>query len=260
MDRHGVAATIASVVIFTTLILANSVLFSVENSYLGSRDQTSAEVQERGVATLLTGVSAYSSLSSAQSFIETNVMSCSSPGSYLASLTGNTALTGDEGSVAYSESSGWTYVAGSAPQPGDHLLPSQFDGYDSDGLNIQVETDINETFAGGLPTYSGHTMEVVHIPVQPYSIASECLTVLGTLRSELSNATSCDPSSFAGPVAEVDASFVRTNLDLQAGASVVSTSNGTCQVDYWVRMTQSGIQGVSAAFQLRAFGSGSLSE
>ncbi len=254
MDRSGVAATLASVVIFTTMLVANSAVYSAQNSYLNAAHLSAAQVQERGYATVLLGLSSFSALASAQSLLESTPMDCYSPSAYLSSLAGSAAGHGTSGSLRFSTSSSWSYVAGPSPGEASALLPSQFGGYSAGDLNIELETSVAESYAGGLPSYSVEQSQVVHLGVHPEAMAAACQSALSGLRGSLAAAHTCDPKV----VAELASSAGLSSPGSLGDGASVSGSTGRCTIYYWVRMTQTGIEGVSGTFQWSVFGSGSL--
>ncbi|MDA4136189.1 MAG: hypothetical protein OK449_04210 [Thaumarchaeota archaeon] len=257
MDRRAVAATIASVIVFTTMLLANAAVYSAENSYLGASNLSAAQLQEHDYSILFVGLSSFSTLAKTQSFLQSTPMDCSSPQPYLDSLSGSDGSGGKNQSVWYSVESSWSYVSASGSAQGDALLPTQFDGFSGGDLNLQVTTRVNETFVGGLPSFSAQSVEVVHLPVQPLRAASQCLSALSELRIALSTVHSCNSAVVNQYVALARTrSAVLGSFD--AGAST-STVGGHCVVSYWVMTTETGLQGVSGAFQWTVFGSGSLS-
>jgi hypothetical protein len=257
MDRSAVAATIASVVVFTTMLLANAAIYSAQNSYQGALTLSAAQSQERSYASVLFGISSYASLARTQSFLQSTPMDCSDSQSYLDSLSGSQSGDENNQSVWYSARSSWGYVAAPASAQDDSFLPLQFDGYSVGDLNLEVVTAVNETFAGGLPSYSVQHLDVVHIEVQPQRMASQCLTALSELRSALSVAQSCNSSAIVRIISLARIGSPSLGA-FEAGASA-SGIGGHCVVDYWVRTTQTGIQGVSGTFQWTVFASGSLS-
>jgi hypothetical protein len=244
------------VVLFTTMLLANAALYSAEDSYSGAVGLSSAQQQERDYASVLVGLSSYSSLAWTQHFLQNTPMDCSSAQSYLASMSGGVSRSDDNQSDWYSVKSSWGFVSAPVSSLHDPLLPAQFDGYSAGDLNILVRTDLNETFVGGLPSYSAQYLETVHLPVQPVLAASQCLTALSDLKAEFSTLRSCTVTAV-----DQDVSLVRASAGLgasEAGASFRAVG-AHCLLTYWVRITQTGIQGVSGTFQWTVFASGSLS-
>jgi hypothetical protein len=252
--RRGVAATLASVAIFTMMLVANAAVYGSQNSFLSAVRLSSAQVQESGYSGVLTGVAAFDALAQAQSLLESNPMDCSHWQAYLASLSGEGTDRGLSHSVTYSVESSWSYVSSSS-LTGDALLSGRFDGYSPGALNLQVAATVSETYLGGLPSYSSETTEVVHLPVQPAATSSGCLAALSELRSSLS-AGSCNSSLIAGEVSQAQTRFPLL-ASFDAGASA-APGLGRCSVDYWVRtyLTETGVYGT---FRWAVFGTGSLS-
>lgn len=257
MDRRGVAATIASVVVFTTMLLANTAVYAAQNGYLSAVTISGAQVQERELAVVLVGLSSYSSLAFTQSFLQSTPMDCTSPGPYLAAVAGSGTQISEDQGIDYGVSSSWSYVPAPVSERSDALLPSQFVGYGEGDLNLRVVTVVNESFAGGLPSYSVQYVEVVHIPVHLQVIVSACLSALSEIRSALSTLASCDASAVEQALSVAKARSVAPS-SFEDGASA-SSAAGRCFVSYWVTTTQTGIPGVSGAFQWTVSGSGSLS-
>ena len=256
MGRRAVAATLASVVIFTMMLVANAAVYSSENGYLASVRLSSVQVAEVDYATLLEGSSAYDSLAQTQSFLQSTPMDCSSWQSYLGSISGSATSGGTEQSVSYSSASSWSYASVPSSLPGTTLLASQFDGYSSGELNIEISTEVSETYLGGLPSYSAHDTQVVHLGVQPEAAAAGCLSALSDLKSVLSSTVSCNSSLVAEQVSQALARYPALS-SYDAGASASLEGDG-CFVNYWVRTSLVGA-GVSGAFEWTVFGDGSLS-
>ena len=256
MDRRAVAATIASAVIFSTMLLANAAVYATQNSYVGAADRSSAQLQERGYATVLLGVAAYSSLEGAQHLLQSRPMDCLQPQSYLSSIQGQGNLEGSNRSVRYALESSWGYSNSLAGLPGDRLLPPQFTGPSAGALDVRVTVDLNETYLGGLPSYTLEQSEVVHLPVDVGLAASQCQYALSELRASLSEVPSCDSSSVDTALGAARASSPLLGSYL-FGASA-TPGVGQCSVDYWVTRTQTGLQGVAGTFQWTVQGSGTL--
>ena len=67
-------------------------------------------------------------------------------------LAGGQSTAGTNQSVWYSSRSSWGYSPGSTSLPGDVFLPSQFDGFSSGDLNMQVVSEVSETLSSaGFP-------------------------------------------------------------------------------------------------------------
>ncbi len=255
MGRRAVAATLVSVVVFTSLLLADSVLYSAENNAVSAAVLSSEQVRESADAGVLLGLSTYDSLAAVQGYLHSNPLDCSSPGPYLDALGGSQRETGTDEGVSYITDTSWAYASAPAPGTGSAFLPG-FSGYESGELNLEVTTSLDESYNGGLPSYSVQTAETVHLPVPLTYMISDCLTVLANLRGALSALPYCN-STGVGSALELAESSYPPLESYSVGASATLLSPG-CAVEYWVTTTLSGLQGVSGAFQWTVLGEGAF--
>lgn len=255
MGRRAVAATIVSVVVFTMMLVANAAVYSSQQGYLSSARLSSAQVLETGYASVLVAASAFSVLAQVQSFLQSTPMDCSAPQAYLGSISGTGTYGGTEQGISYSQQASWNYLSSGSLTTGNALMSPQFNGYASGDLNVEVASDLSETYLGGLPSYSTDSLQVVHLNIQPEAAATTCTLALADLGDGLSSLSSCSSSLVAQ-----QASLARSRYPLlgsfESGASA-SVIAGRCSVSYWVRTSLAGT-GVSGTFEWTVFGSGSL--
>ncbi len=237
------------------MLVANTAIYSSQQGYLSSARLGSAQIQETGYASVLAAASTFSALAQVQSFLQSTPMDCSNSQAYLASIGGTSSHEGTEQDVSYAEGSSWEYLQTASTSPGNSLISDQFDGYVPGDLNIEVTTAVSETYLGGLPAYSTHSVGVLHIDIQPETMAAQCVSALGDLRDGLFSLSSCNSSLISQQL-----SLARTRYPLlgsfETGASA-SVIAGRCSVSYWVRTSQAGT-GVSGTFEWTVVGSGSL--
>lgn len=271
--RSAVAATIASVIVFTTMLVANAVLFSSQNNLLPASQEYSAQVAERGMAGVVPSLAAYEALDHVQSYLQQNPMDCSSgPAPYLDRLAGTWSASGNQQGIEFSSSSSWGYDA-TAGRTADTSPASplgvDFDGFSAGSLNVLVTTLLNESYyhTGGLPTYSAQTSEVVHLPVEPVLEAERCQTALSELGAVVATLQDCNESSLlalvvnaTGELPLLDGYRVNATIDGQGSnaTSAAPPSAPTCLVSYSVTTTLLGIPGVAGTFQWTLSGSASL--
>lgn len=248
MGRRAVAATFVSVVVFTALLLANSAVYAAQSGALGAAVSSSAQLRERSLASFSTGLSSFDSLASVQDVLQRSPMDCLSPQPYLDSLSGGASFSGEDGGIRSETSSSWSYISSYSGAAGDALL-AQFSGYSPGSLDILVSTAVNESFAGGLPSYFREATEVFHFDIPVQQMVSECLSALSQSASVLSGLRSCTQAAVQSALSAEP---------FQATGRVLA-SHGRCVVDYSVTIAQSGIAGVSGTFQWSVFGSGSVS-
>ena len=255
MDRSAVAATIVSAVVFSTVLLANTALYAAQNGYLAAVQHSSAQVEERGLAPVLSGEAAFSSLAGTQTFLQSHPMDCLDPQPYLHSLSGSADQGGKNQSVWYSAHSSWEYTDTASVTAGDVLIPKEFDGFAPANLDLLVLVSVNESFAGGLPSYSLQRAEMVHLPVEPEVEAARCQAALADLRSALSSLASCDSASISQKLSSLTAgSSALGPFSVSASAT---SSFGVCAVTFSVSSTQGGVPGVLGPFEWTVHGSGS---
>jgi hypothetical protein len=250
MGRRAVAATLVSVIFFSTLLLANAAVYAADGSYLSSAVLTSAQQRESGYASLLAGVSSFSSLSAAEGYLSSHPLDCSSEATYLGSMGGSDSVSGEDQGVDYTMSTTWTYVADGPT--GDNLtVLGPFGGYSIGALNLLVTTKIGENILGGLPSYDGQEQHTVHLPIALEGLTSLCLSTLSLMRRSLSSLPSCNSSSVQEALDSVAASYpYLRSVDMGGSAQV---SGGVCSVDYWLTIAQS-YDGVSGTSDWSVFG------
>lgn len=254
MDRRGVAATIVSFVVFTSLVLANSVLYSTADSSLDATLLSAVQVDERTTAVVLEGTSAFGALSSVQAYLQSNPLDCSSPLPYLDGLAGSAAAEGSDGGVSYETRTTWTYS--SNPLSGeDPEALSPFGGGSPGDLNLTVSVSVEESYEGGLPTYSTGAVESAHLPVGLSSAISLCQSALSYLAESLSSLQSCNSTGVEEALSSADSLYPALD-SFSLAASAAQTQNG-CFVTYSV-MTALAETGVLGQFQWSVGGEGSL--
>ncbi len=254
MGRRGVAATIVSFVVFTSLLLANSALYSSANSGLSAALTSSMQVKERTTAGVLDGVSGFDALSSVQDFVQSNPLDCASPQAYFDSLAGSASGTGSEGGMSYVTRTSWSYAT-DLTASGDDSTLSPFNGYEAGALNLYVSVEVDESYDGGLPSYSTQSAETVHLPMALSSSISLCLSALSDLGAALSSLQSCNSTGVASATASAETTYPVLGA-FELGVSSSPQQSG-CLVTYSVMTTEAGT-GVSGGFQWSVWGEGSL--
>ncbi|MDA4114328.1 MAG: hypothetical protein OK474_09800 [Thaumarchaeota archaeon] len=256
MGRRAVAATLVSFLVFTSLLLANSALYSAENSSLGAAVLSATQVREHEYGQILVGLSEYGSLAKVQDYLQSNTLDCTSPQTYLDSLAGSEHGAGMVEGIGYAADASWSYDAAAAGSGAVTPFLSQFGGYVFGEINVFVITSIEENFEGALPSYSIQDVETLHLPVPLASTISLCLTILSDLRGALSSLPHCNSSEVDAAISVARSSYsVLDTFTVSASASPVASG---CEVEYWVTTTLRGLEGVSGTFQWTVSGAGSF--
>jgi hypothetical protein len=270
-SRRAVAATLVSVIVFTSLLFANAALYAAGNTYRSTAVLSASQQRESNFASLLIGLSAYSALADAQSYLQGHPFDCSEPqSSYLDSLVGSESVGGANQGIEYSVDASWGYAPGFeglgfGDDDGLSGAPSMirpFSGYSGGALNLVVVTTIDETELGGLPAYSVGATESVHIPVSLDTTVSLCTSALSAARESLSSLPSCNTSSVdeaLGLLRSENPGLDSVEMGASAQRSATLDGAGRCDIQYWVTITEEGIEGVTGTFDWTVLGSGSLS-
>lgn len=265
-DRRGVAATLTAVIVFTALLFANAALYSAGSTYLSASELSAVQAREFDLAPLLVGLVSVSSLSTAQSYLESHPMDCSSSiESYLSPLTQSSSSAGADHGIEYSMVDSWGYSE-SDQSGGDRYVSisstlGSFDGFSSGELNLFVSASLNETEDGGLPLYQVNDTVTVHLPVEVEDEVGLCRSALSALGTALESLKECNSTGVEAVI-----SYLRAEEEGLQGISMGASAQreltlaglGGCEVDYWVSLTEPGIEGVSGSFDWSLQGSGSL--
>ena len=268
-SRRAIAATLVSVIVFTSLLFANAALYAAGNTYLSSAVLSASQQRESEYGSLLVGLTSDSALADAQSYLQNHPLDCSAPeSSYLGSLARSETIEGANQGIQYSVHASWGYASASewyGVDDGPNVAGSMirpFSGYYGGALNILVVTNLNETELGGLPTYGVEATQVVHLPVSLDADVSLCKSTLYAMHESLASLPSCDAFS-VNEALDVLRSVSTSADSVEIGASAQRSASldaaGRCVIQYWVTITEEGIEGVSGTFDWTVLASGSLS-
>jgi len=254
--RSAVAATLVSLIVFSSLLVANSALYSSDQSALGAAILSTAQTRERAFGGILVGLADYGALEAAQRSVAGATLGCSSAQPYLESLAGNSSASGSQEGIDYSTATEWAYVP-SPPGGAAPALLGQFAGYSQGEVNLAVSDSLSESYNGGLPSYSLDVAEAVHLPVPVASTVSDCLEALADLGAALSSlAPPCNSTSVEEAVRLAGAgSPVIDRFQVSATAAVAQLG---CAVSYTVTTTLGGLEGPIGPFQVTFQGEGSI--
>ncbi len=255
MGRRGVAATLVSFLVFTAMLLANSALYSAQSSSLRAEITTAEQVRETALGGILTGLSTYNALAAAQDYLESTPLDCSSAPQYLDSAAGTLQNAGSEDGIGFGTNTSWSYAQSPMEGSGSAYVP-EFSGYLPGALNLEVVLRLDETYNGGLPSYSTVIDVAAHLPIFILSLASGCLAALSDLQSELLGLSVCNSTGVDAALGL--AAFRYPLLDSYTFGATATLSPSGCEVYYWVATSVGGLEGVAGAYQLTVRGEGNL--
>ena len=245
--RRAIGATLASTVIFATLLLASFELqYSAEGLALNSY---AAEEENRlaSNAALLRGVAETELLAKAASLIASRVYNCSDAPSMVYS-----SLTGLEGSARGGNVTLSLEIVprGSTAEAGDPMVKP----YDQAGpglLVLSIRSSVAGSSQGGSVNYSQSGDAFVSLPFDPTAPAKACEDFLESMRADLGPVVKgeCNDSMVAAVVNETVARF----RDALPGGYVLSASfrmleSSPCSADVSARVEEYGIEGPGGGF------------
>ncbi len=260
MARKAVAATLASLVLFTSLVVADATILSAQDNLASSAQLSSVESRELVVGRYLAGSASLQALASVQAYLSSSPARCDDLQQYLGSISASSSLSGEDSGIAYSANISVAKAPPSLWPQGDNLtIVAPFAGSVPGSLDLRSSLSLKEVGGGGLVSLERHEAHLLHISISPDSASSLCASALGSLASALSH-PSCNATSTGAAFESVvprlaeDASAV--GFTLAAGWGFVGGAAGGCSVAYWVTLVEPGVQGVTGSFDWTVRGSG----
>jgi len=259
LARKAVAATIASVILFSVLVVANATLMSAQDNLASSTLLASIESRELLLERYSAGSVSVQALAQVQSYLSSNTAECETLAQYLASISASGSLSGVDSGIAYSANATAT-EARSAPfraSQGDNLtMAAPFSGYVPGALDLQTSISVREAGDGGSVTLVRHEAHILNIPISPGSASSLCDTALGTIAAALSRSpcnSTLEAAAFESVLPGLVEEAAAEGFALTAGWG---PGGASCAASYWVTLVQRGVEGVTGSFDWTVHGSG----
>jgi len=254
LDRKAVAAALASVILFTTLVLADSTIMVADDNYASAAQASHIGSREALLREYSAGSAAFQALAKVQEHLASTQADCAALPEYLGSISAVSSVSGQDAGISYS--SGVSLTAD--PQPGggpDNLtVVAPFAGYRAGFLALKTDVRTSERGGGGLVSLERHEVHVLNLPVSPGWASSLCGSALASLGSALSHA-SCNAtlsgSAFGSAMPALVAQAAARGFSLTAGWQL----GGGCVASYWITLVEDAV-GVSGRFEWTVRGSG----
>jgi hypothetical protein len=257
LARKAVAATVASVLLFTALVVADATTMVAQDNLAASAQISLVESQELVLGRSLAGSTSVQALSQIQAYLASNPADCGSIPRYLASISAASSASGEDKGIAYvaNTSASEAPTDGPAGPRGDNLtLLARFAGALPGALNLQAKVSVDEVGGGGSVSLERHELHLLNIPLSPDSASSLCAVSLDALASALRsscNATLAQAAFDSVLQALVEEAGAR-GFELTAGWG----QNAACSATYWVTLVEPGVEGVTGRFDWTVLGSG----
>jgi len=256
MARKGVAATLASVVLLTVLVVADATVMSAQENLASSAQTSHLESRELLLEESLAGGVSLQILARVQGYLSSNPAECDGLPQYLASISASGSSSGEDSGIAYSANATAAEVPAPPAVKVDNLtLVAPFAGGVPGALNLAEDLSVTEVGGGGTVSFHREEAHTLDIPVEVDSASSLCSSTLSSLGAALSrspcNAT-LEEVAFDSvlPVLVADASALGFTLTAGWG------SGPGCSAAYWLTLVEPGVAGATGSFDWTVLGSG----
>jgi hypothetical protein len=263
LARKAVAATLASVLLLTALVLADATIVSAQDNLASSAQASLIETRESVLDQSLSGSVALQALSQVQAYLSSNPASCDGIPGYLASISSSSSTSGEGSGIVYSVNATAASMVATTEPPGaqglqDNLtILSPFSGYLPGALNLRADLRVKEVGGGGSVTLERREIHVLHLPISPGSASSLCASALGSLAVALSR-SSCNATlaqaAFDSAMPRLVEEASALGFSLTAGWELGSGAG--CPATYQVMLVELGVAGVTGTFDWTVRGSG----
>ena len=259
MARKGIAATLASVLLLSALLVADITVMTAQDNVASSAQTTQIEVRERLLEESLAGITSIQALADVQALLSSNPAECDSIPQYFSSIHATGSASGVDEGISYhanTSASGAPSSVAYAFPPDQLAVLSPFSGYVPGALNLAAASSVMMVGGGGSVSLDRREALALHISLSPERATSLCDSTLSSLDAALSvapcNATLSE-RAFAAALPLLVEETSSLGFFLAAGWAPGSSS---CSATYWIRLVELGVAGVTGSFDWAVIGSG----
>jgi hypothetical protein len=247
-SRVAVAATITSILVFSTLLVANEVVYNSANQQLTAAYISAYEREEALTARLLVAEAAFNASANAQAILARNPPTCESWSAYSEGLSQRVSTMVTRGGVTYHLDMNLSYA-----QSGSHddnlTTLSPFEGFEDGSLNMIARVRIRASAGPEYPSFAKTEVHYLHLPVPLEVSISLCSSALRDI-SGLLGSDSCSPGAVQDLVSQYEAlaksQGVRITLEGAQGF------RGVCSgASYEITVSEDSVQGFAGRFDWR---------
>jgi hypothetical protein len=256
MARKAIAATAASVLLFSMLVAADASLVMAQDNAASSARLAQLESSEALIGMSAAGTVSFDVLAQAQQYISTNVAMCDSLQSYFSAMTPSASTSGERDGIHFAADAVAKATSPDSSSPDNLTLLAPFSGNARGDLNLQESLSFTAVSAGGTVSFSRTEAHSLEIPVKVDSASSVCSTSMASLATALS-ASPCsatlDRASFDEALPAVERQAAAQGFALSAGWDPA----GACSAAYWVTLVEP-THGAAGDFDWTLRGSGTV--
>jgi hypothetical protein len=259
LARKAIAATLASVVLLTVLVVADATVMSAQDNLASAAQTSHIESRELLLEQSLAGSVSLRLLAQAQSYLSSNPADCDSLPQYAGSISASGQSSGEDSGIAYAADATASEAGPSpgSPQADNLTIVAPFAGDVPGALDLQEVLSVKEVGGGGSVSLERTETHTLNLPIKLDSASSLCATTLSSLAAALSrspcNAT-LEQEAFDAvlPALREDAAALGFAL-ADAGWG---SGDAACSAAYWVTLVEPGVVGAAGSFDWTVRGSG----
>ncbi|MDA4116266.1 MAG: hypothetical protein OK442_06905 [Thaumarchaeota archaeon] len=258
MARKAVAATLASVVLLTVLVVADATVLSAQDNLASSAQTSYLESREVLLEESLAGGVSLQVLAQVQGYLSSNPAECDNLPEYLSSISASGTSSGEDSGIAYAANAGAVEVPGNplvAPDGDNLTIVAPFAGWPPGVLHLSEVLSVREVGGGGSVSLERQETHDLNIPVEVDSVSSLCAATLGSLGAALSRSpcnSTLEQAAFDAVLPGLVADASALHFTLTAGWG----SGAACSATYWVTLVEPGVAGPAGSFDWTVRGSG----
>lgn len=255
MARKAVAATLASVVLLTVLVVADATVMTAQDNLAASAQASNIESRELLLERSLAGSVSLEVLAQVQGYLSSNHADCADLPQYFASIAASSSASGEDSGIAYEANATASWAPTSAAAGDNLTLLAPFDGHVPGNLGLTEALRVREVGGGGSVSLARLETHDLNVPIGVSSASSLCASTTGALAAALS-ASPCNSTveqeAFDATMPGLVENASGLGFDLTAGWGYASA----CSVTYWFTLVEPGVEGATGGFDWAVLGSG----
>jgi hypothetical protein len=256
LARKAVAATLASVVLLTVLVVADATVMSAQDNLASTGQTSQIESRELLLEQSLAGSVSLQVLAQAQSYLSSTPAECDALPQYAGSISATGGSSGEDSGIAYSANATAREASLESPQSDNLTIVAPFAGGVPGALDLREVLSVKEVGGGGSVSLERTETHTINLPIKVDSASSLCASTLGSLAAALSrspcNAT-LEQDAFDAVMPALRGDAAALGFTLAAGWG---PGGASCSATYWVTLVEPGVAGASGNFDWTVRGSG----
>ncbi len=258
--RRAIGATLASIVLFGSLVTSNFALVSGSQEHLQLVSVSDQEDALYSRASVALGTSVLAILDSLQEGLSSGAFPCIDASSALSRLVEAQAINVGSNSLEV-RAVARTSTNGASSDNLSSLAP--FAGFVPGRLDLSVYVTEIGASPGGLVSYHKTEAHSLNIPIHPVLAASLCLASASEVASALSDLGQgmCNSTSLGAAMLSLRAALARSSslLGFSSSLSYSMEATPSCSVSYRLVVSQEGVAGPLGPFSWSVDQAGSAS-